>query len=213
MGRPATGSEGINISYDYQQENYFTYRKKPKGHNITAILGNQIQKWDFQTTDLKAQAFSSDNIETFNNVATFDLAGTNTGRSGHSLIGLFSSASYDYKGKYLISGTLRRDGSSRFGVDKRYGYFPSGSIGWRISSENFMKGASSVVDNLLIKASYGTNGNERIGDYNSLLLYSPKAYYNGINTITITQLSNPNLDGRAHNHLILGSMVHFERSF
>lgn len=193
IGRPATGAEGINISYDYQQENYFTYRKKKGAHNFTAILGNQIQKWNLETSDLKAIAFSSDNIETFNNVATFDLAGTNTSRSGHSLVGLFTSASYDYKGKYLVNGTLRRDGSSRFGADKRYGYFPSGSIGWRISSENFMKGASSVVDNLLIKASFGTNGNERIGDYNSLLLYSPGAYYNGINTITITQLSNPNL--------------------
>ncbi len=174
---PANGSEGIDLSYDYQQENYFTYRKKKGVHNITAILGNQTQRWSAEATDLRAIAFNSDNIETFNNVSQLDLAGTNTGKSAHSLTGYFGSLSYDFKGKYLINGTLRRDGSSRFGEDKRYGLFPSGSIGWRISGEDFMKGLKSTVSNLLIKASYGTNGNERIGDYNSQLLYSPGAYY------------------------------------
>lgn len=191
IGRPAQGSESIELSHDYQQENYFTYRKKVKGHNITGILGNQTQLWNYETTDIRAVAFSSDNIQTFNNVATFDLAGTNTFKSVHALVGYFSSLSYDYKGKYLVSGTLRRDGSSRFGTDKRYGWFPSASIGWRLSGEKFMKNVENVVDNLLLKASFGTNGNERIGDYNSQLLYSPGAYYNGVNTVSLVQLSNP----------------------
>jgi TonB-dependent starch-binding outer membrane protein SusC len=190
-GIAARGSEAYDLSNDFQQENFFTYRKKKGAHNLTAILGNQIQKWNTETTDLRAIAFSSDNIETFNNVATFDLAGTNSGRSVHSLVGYFGSLSYDFKGKYLINGTLRRDGSSRFGADRRYGNYPSGSIGWRISGEPFMKNLQNYVDNLLIKASFGTNGNERIGDYNSQLLYSPGAYYNGSNTINLTQLENP----------------------
>jgi TonB-dependent starch-binding outer membrane protein SusC len=199
IGRPAQGSEAYELSHDLQQENFFTFRRKKGVNNITAILGNQIQYWNFETTDLRAIAFSSDNIQTFNNVATFDLAGTNTGKSVHSLTGFFGSLSYDYKGKYLINGTLRRDGSSRFGEDRRYGWFPSGSIGWRISGENFMKNSQSVFSNLLVKASIGTNGNERMGnernpiDYASQLLYSPGAYYNGVNTYSLTQLSNPSL--------------------
>jgi TonB-dependent starch-binding outer membrane protein SusC len=193
IGKPAQGAESMELSHDFQQENYFTFRRKFGSNNITAILGNQIQRWNFESTDLKAIAFSSDNIETFNNVSALDIAGTNTGKAGHSLVGYFGSLSYDYKGKYLINGTLRRDGSSRFGEDKRYGLFPSGSIGWRISGENFMKGLKSTISNLLVKASYGTNGNERIGDYNSLLLYSPGAYYSGVNTMNVSQLSSPNL--------------------
>lgn len=204
IGRPAIGSEGIDLSFDYQQENFFTYRKKKGAHNFTGILGNQVQRWVIETTDLRAIAFSSDNIETFNNVSQLNLAETNTGKSAHSLTGYFSSLSYDFKSRYLINGTLRRDGSSRFGLDNRYGFFPSGSIGWRISNEKFMKGLKSTVDNLLIKASYGTNGNERIGDYNSLLLYSPGAYYGGVNTINITQLSNPNLGWESTQSINLG---------
>ncbi len=204
IGRPGTGSESIDLSFDYQQENYFTYRKKKGAHNLTAILGNQVQRWVLETTDLRATAFSSDNIETFNNVAQLDLAGTNTGKSAHALTGYFTSLSYDFKSKYLVNGTLRRDGSSRFGADKRYGFFPSGSIGWRISNESFMKNLKSTIDNLLIKASYGSNGNERIGDYNSLLLYSPGTYYNGINTINISQLSNPNLGWESTQSVNLG---------
>jgi TonB-dependent starch-binding outer membrane protein SusC len=219
-GRPATGSEGIELSNDFQQENYFTYRQKAGKNNFTAILGNQIQKWNFEATDLRAVAFSSDEIQTFNNVATFDLAGTNTGRSGHSLVGYFSSLSYDYAGKYLVNGTLRRDGSSRFGVDRRYGFFPSASVGWRISSENFMKNLRPVFSNLLLKASFGTNGNERIGDYNSQLLYSPGAYYNGVNTVVLTQLSNPLLGWESTKSTNIGlnatmfkSLLNFEVDF
>ncbi len=204
IGRPGTGRESIDLSFDYQQENYFTFRKKKGAHNMTAILGNQVQRWVIETTDLRATAFSSDNIETFNNVALLDLAGTNTGKSAHALTGYFTSLSYDFKSKYLVNGTLRRDGSSRFGADKRYGFFPSGSIGWRISNESFMKKMKSSIGNLLIKASYGSNGNERIGDYNSLLLYSPGAYYNGINTINISQLSNPNLGWESTQSINLG---------
>jgi TonB-dependent starch-binding outer membrane protein SusC len=190
---PASGAEGLELSHDYQQENFFTFRRKFSRHNITAILGNQTQNWNSEFTGLRAIRFNSDNIETFNNVSALDLGGTTSDKSTHSLTGYFGSLSYDFDGKYLINGTLRRDGSSRLGEDRRFGYFPSASIGWRISSEKFMSGAKSVVSNLMFKASYGTNGNERIGDYNSLLLYSPGAYYNGVNSVSITQLSNPNL--------------------
>jgi TonB-dependent starch-binding outer membrane protein SusC len=215
IGRPATGSEAYELSHDIQQENFFTFRKKKGVNNFTAILGNQIQHWNFETTDLRATAFSSDNIQTFNNVAAFDLAGTNSWKSVHALTGVFGSLSYDYKGKYLINGTLRRDGSSRFGENRRYGWFPSGSIGWRISGENFMKNAQSVFSNLLVKASIGTNGNERMGternpiDYASQLLYVPGSYYNAVNSYSLSQLSNPVLgweSTQSTNLGIVGSM-------
>lgn len=175
-------------------------------------MGNQIQRWNVETSDLRATAFNSDNIETFNNVAVFDLAGTNTSKTAHSLVGFFGSLSYILKDKYLITGTLRRDGSSRFGADRRYGNFPSGSIGWRISNESFMENLKSKVDNIMLKASFGTNGNERIGDYNSQLLYSPGAYYAGVNTIAVTQLSNPLLGWENTKSTNLGLNASFFKS-
>lgn len=192
VGRSATGSETQVLSYDILQENYFNFRKKFGNHTISALAGMSTQKWNDEVSNLQAISFLSDNIETFNNVSELNLGRTNTDKYRHSLLGVFGDLSYDYKGKYLLKGTLRRDGSSRFGADKRYGLFPSFSAGWRISDEGFMKPAS-LVDNLLLRASYATTGNERIGNYESLLLYRPGFYYDGTNGVATFQLSNPDL--------------------
>ncbi|GHB72987.1 SusC/RagA family TonB-linked outer membrane protein [Persicitalea jodogahamensis] len=192
VGRPATGSEFQALSYDILQENYFNFRKKLGNHTISALAGMSTQRWNDEISNLRAISFLSDNIETFNNVAELNLGQTNTDKYRHSLLGVFGDLSYDYKGKYLLKGTLRRDGSSRFGADKRYGLFPSFSAGWRISDEAFLK-SGSLIDNLLLRASYATTGNERIGNYESLLLYRPGFYYDGTNGVATFQLSNPDL--------------------
>ena len=81
---------------------------------------------------------------------------------------------YGYKGKYLLSASVRRDGSSRFGDNNKWGLFPSASIGWRLSEEDFMKNVSSVSD-LKLRASWGKAGNYNIGDYSSI---STLGFYN-----------------------------------
>jgi TonB-dependent starch-binding outer membrane protein SusC len=191
IGRPATGEERNGLSHDIQHENYLTFKKKIGNHNVAAIAGMQIQRWNEEQSTLSATAFLSDNIQTFNNVSLLNLANTNTDRFRHSLTAYFGDASYNYKGKYLVKGTVRRDGSSRFGIDKRYGVFPSGSIGWRVSGEDFMNKYDKVVNNLMLRASYGATGNERIGNYESRLLYRPGFYYGGINGVSSFQLANP----------------------
>ena len=190
VGRPITGSESVDLSHDFQHEDYFTFKKQIGKHKIAAIAGWQIQRWNEEGSGLSATSFSSDNIQTFNNVSELNTAGTTSDRSGHSLTAIFGDVSYDYKGKYLAKGTLRRDGSSRFGSDKLYGLFPSGSIGWRVSGEDFLKNVKSI-DNLMLRYSFGTNGNERIGNYESRLLYRPGARYNGLNGVSPFQLANP----------------------
>ncbi len=191
VGNPPTGSEQQSLDHDFQHENYFTFKKKYGKHNVQAIAGMQLQRWNSEDSRLTATSFLSDNIETFNNVREFNLGQTNTGRSQHSLLAYFGDASYDYKGKYLIKGTLRRDGSSRFGTDKRYGVFPSGSIGWRVSSEKFMRKINDQVSNLMIRYSLGATGNERIGDYESRFLYRPGSFYNATNGVAPFQIANP----------------------
>ena len=120
----------------------------------------------------------------------------------YTLISYLGRVNYSYAGKYLVTASVRRDGSSKFGANNRYGTFPSFDVGWRISQENFMK-SLSWIDELKIRAGYGVTGNsDNIFPYSNLLLIgsSGSAYYNPSNSIfpyppvyTITQNANPNL--------------------
>ena len=200
VGRPATGSENIGIDTDYQIENLLYYKNTfGKSHNVNAVGGYTFQKWNESTSSLSAIAFVSDNIETFNNVAELNTAQTNTSAAARALSGLFGNVQYDYKGKYLFSGVLRRDGSSRFGANKRYGVFPSVSLGWRVSDESFMNGLDKYVSNLMLRAGFGSVGNDRIGNYSAQLLYQPGNFYNGINGVAPFQLGNPDLGWESTN--------------
>lgn len=192
-GRPATGSELQDLTHDIQQENYLTYKKKFGKHRITALAGTQIQQWNIEASRLQAVSFASDIVETFNNVAELNLGQTNTTRQAHALASFYGRLSYNYDGKYLLAGTIRRDGSSRFGADRRFGNFPSLSAGWRISAEPFWNGLRDVVSDFKVRAGFAITGNERIGNYDALLLYSPGFIYNSINGVAPSQLSNPEL--------------------
>ena len=87
---------------------------------------------------------------------------TNTYNPDDKLLSFFGRVMYDYKGRYLISATYRADGSSKFSSANRWGYFPSAAVAWRISEENFMKGISNTLNNLKLRFSYGTAGNNNI---------------------------------------------------
>ena len=82
-----------------------------------------------------------------------------------SLVGTFFRVNYGYKGKYLVEVSGRYDGNSKFPSNQRWGFFPSASIGWRISEEPFMAGAKSWLDNLKIRASFGSTGNGQVDNY------------------------------------------------
>jgi TonB-linked SusC/RagA family outer membrane protein len=92
--------------------------------------------------------------------------------TGYQLLSLFGKINYVFNDKYLATVTLRRDGSSRFGVNNRYGFFPAATIGWRIVNESFMEN-QNVISDLKLRAGYGTVGNQNIGDAASLGLYAP----------------------------------------
>lgn len=193
IGQPATGRERQDLDYDIQQENYLTYKKKFGDHNVSALVGMQTQQWTSEYSEIRAVSFASDLIQTFNNVAELNTGDTRTLKDGHSLLSYFSRLTYNYKGKYLLAGTLRRDGSSRFGENQPYGNFPSASVGWRISAEPFMEGIRGAVSDLKVRAAYAITGNERIGNYDALLLYSPGLIYNGVNGVAASQLGNRDL--------------------
>lgn len=118
-------------------------------------------------------------------------------------ISAFINAQYDYDNKYLLSGSLRRDGSSRFGADKRYGTFWSVGAGWNIYKEDFMD-ANVLFDQLKIRGSYGVNGQDRIGTYPSLGLFSAVTYGDDGLGVIVTQIPNPDLKWEVNKPLDIG---------
>ncbi|MEQ7801221.1 TonB-dependent receptor [Pedobacter sp. ASV1-7] len=168
-GNASTGSAGDAREISVLNENTLTYNKTfNKDHDFVALLGGSYQKNTSRRTNLIAvnNTFNNDILYTLGN-ATINPTGSNTNKSMWGLISYFSRVNYAYKGKYLLSGSMRMDGSSRFGPDNKWGYFPSASVGWRVSEEEFMKGVPAI-SNLKLRGSYGVTGNFNIGDFEYL---------------------------------------------
>ncbi|GAK98048.1 TonB-dependent receptor [Nonlabens tegetincola] len=192
-----------DLTYDIQQENFVNYRNKWGGHSLGAFAGMQIQKYFIENTDFRSRFFANGYIETLNNAIPGTITGDNNANERHNLYSLFGGFTYDYEDKYLIGATIRRDGSSRFGEQNEFGYFPSATLGWRASKESFLKD-SGVVNNLLFKASYGVIGNERIGNYLFTGVLEPGSAYNGLSGIAPTRLGNPELSWEQTESINLG---------
>lgn len=193
IGRAASGSENTSLGLSFQQENFFSYKKSFGDHNVTGVAGIQIQRFRNEFASIASLEFNNDIVQTFNNVTELDASNTLTRATGNSLLSQFGRVTYDYKGKFLLGATVRRDGSSRFGSENQYGVFPGVSVGYRISDESFWEPISNVVSDMKFRGGISQNGNERIGDFDSRSLYSPGFRYNGLNGIGITQLGNANL--------------------
>ena len=155
---------------EYKQEHWLkwmwnaiiTYNLEIGKHRADFLLGTELNR----ETDDWGSAYKEDFI-VLNPTYMWPSAGTGKaqsygGASSYSLISFFGKANYTYDNRYLISFTLRHDGSSRFGKHNRFATFPSVSAGWRISQEKFMSGASSWLDDLKLRASWGQTGNQDI---------------------------------------------------
>jgi TonB-linked SusC/RagA family outer membrane protein len=156
-------SQQNNTSLTYLWDNYFTYDKVfAKDHHLTVLAGSSAQNNRYD--------YMSANIVNFPSSVTQQLnSGTgvaNVGGDGSewALLSFMGRVNYAYQDKYLVTATVRRDGSSRFGKDNKYGTFPSASVAWRISKENFFKEVT-FIDDLKLRAGYGVTGNQNIGNY------------------------------------------------
>jgi len=143
-------------------ENTLTYQINFEGgHALTGLLGYNIQHEATKSANFNGNDFPDDDVKTFNAAARI------TGRTSAeewALISYLARFNYSFKDKYLITATVRRDGSSRFGEDNRWGNFPSLALGWHLSQESFLKGSEKISD-LKIRVSYGRSGNFQIGNY------------------------------------------------
>ena len=182
------------INYDIQQENFVNYANDFGKHSISSFAGMQIQRRFDENFGIGNVPFVSEDIRTFNNAVPGQI-GINSGQTFDTrsrLFSLFGGFNYDFDNRYLVSATLRRDGSSRFGENNKFGYFPAASIGWKVSNESFLKG-NTTISKLLLRASYGVTGNDRVGDYDFTSSFLPGAIYNGISGVAPTRLGNPDL--------------------
>ena len=176
-------SESGSWSFNWQWTNTATYKHTfADDHDMTIMIGTEALK-----NGIGRNISASRNNYIFPNdpntwvIDNGDSAtvGNSGGQGGiNTMFGLFARGDYSYKGKYLVTATFRRDASSRFASKHRWGNFPSVSLGWRISDESFLaKAHDNWLDDLKIRAGYGTTGNSNIGNYNFATQYSNATQY------------------------------------
>ena len=148
-----------------------TYNLEVGLHRADAMVGMEVNRQDFNWSSAKRYELSILNTDyMWPSAGTGKQLAEGSG-DGFSLVSFFGKANYTYADRYMASLTIRRDGSSRFGSNNQYGTFPSVSVGWRITQENFMKKTSSWLDDLKLRYSWGQTGNQEISNTARYTLY------------------------------------------
>lgn len=201
----ATGKSGTANNINYVSENTLNYTAQFNDrHNLSVLAGYTVQKENRKSNSVTGTKYPNDQVPSVS-AATSISAGTSTVQEW-SLLSYIGRVAYDFDNKYLISASVRRDGSSRFGINNRWGWFPSASIGWRISEESFLKSVDLISD-LKLRASYGKTGNFQIPNYGSYALLSSNNYVlNGsvINGQVPSSAPNPELSWEKTDQVNLG---------
>jgi len=191
--RPAEAVNERWTDRDWVIENTLSYNKTfIEKHVLSALVGYTTQKHTYEHMRGEARGFANDNIQTLNAGTMYALT---SDESAYSMISYLGRINYVFDNRYLLTTTLRRDGSSRFGSNKKWGTFPSVSLGWRISQERFMQEITQVSD-LKLRASFGISGNNRIGNYSSIGLLATGFYPTGDalqNTVNPNTMPNNDL--------------------
>lgn len=187
-----TGEQYTARTVNVLWENTLNYNRQFGNHNITGLLGYTVEKNTLNESNILALDFPSDNFETLSQAAQISQPDTYTSRIPTGLISYLGRLTYDYKGKYLFSTSLRTDGSSMFAGGHKWGWFPSVSAGWRLSEESFLKDSQKWLSNLKLRASYGATGNNRIGNFSYLDLLYASNYSFGQGTGTVNLGVSPN---------------------
>ncbi|WP_166670595.1 TonB-dependent receptor [Flavobacterium sp. 270] len=176
-GITAKARIGVNQSFSWLNENTLTYTKTfATKHNLTALAGFSRQKLTRETVTAGSERYVNDILED-NNLgggATANLPGSSV--TDWELESYIGRINYGYNDRYLVTLTGRADGSSRFGASNKFAFFPSGSVAWRVSEEEFMKSTANVISNLKLRTSYGQTGNQEIPQYRSLAALGSNNY-------------------------------------
>jgi TonB-linked SusC/RagA family outer membrane protein len=203
-----TGTNGFGLMAGTQaqkllNENYFTWKRTfNENHTLEAIAGFSFERNATERNAAQGQNFPSEKFRYIGAAAVFP--GNSGFRTAWAMNSIFSRINYNLKDKYFFGVNFRADGSSRFGADNRYGYFPGASAGWRLKGEDFLKDAI-WVDDLKLRVSYGLTGNqEGLGNFAARGLYGAGFNYDGNGGIAPIQLPNPNLKWESTGQLDIG---------
>lgn len=184
---------------NWQTDQVFSYANSfGEDHSVTGILGFSYRNVVDNQITAQGRSFPNYLFQTLQSAAT--PFGVDAIFTTYRTAGYFTKLGYTYKDRYIVNGTLRYDGSSRFGADKRYGLFPSVSLAWRLSGENFLAN-SNVVDELKLRVSYGVTGNQQIGNFDARSLFIGTGAYNNVGGINPSGLGNDQLSWE-ENHTI-----------
>jgi TonB-linked SusC/RagA family outer membrane protein len=149
----------------WEVENYLTYTKEIKGHTFTGLLGQGAEQNTNNTTEAQANGIPFDAIQMIQGVPSGPNLSASTAFEDRSRLSLFARVGYDYKGRYGIDGSFRRDASSRYAASSRWGTFPAASARWNVSEEPFFEPLRNVVSFLKLRASFGITGRDPGGYY------------------------------------------------
>ncbi|MCW0484450.1 SusC/RagA family TonB-linked outer membrane protein [Gaoshiqia sediminis] len=164
-----------NNTDTYIFTNLLTYSREFGVHSLNAFVGHEVYWKNQDNSYYRIQVPYGTEVD-FENVEAYDILADNSNLDAYGIgadsrrESMFAKTSYDYKDKYYLSASIRRDGSSRFGRNNRYAVFPTASIGWTLSNENFLKN-NAKVNNLKLRASWGANGNADILEYAQYSIY------------------------------------------
>ncbi len=174
---------------DYNTNNFFTYNQGFGKHTINVVAGMAFQSYHYDFANVYGQDFPTPELQKL--ASAGKITGGTSSAQDSRLLSYFARADYSFANKYLVGLSGRYDGSSKFGANNRYGFFPAVSAGWVISQEDFLKN-SDLISNLKIRGSYGLAGNDNIPNDGSLTLWQG-APYAGSSGLTTYQLGNPDL--------------------
>lgn len=194
-----TAARGGNFNYSRLLEITADYVHNFNGHSLALVGGFSWQNFLYDGSDISNKGFPTDDAKYYqigNGDATKQYLNVGSYRNSNTLAALFFRANYNYKDKYLLSASIRREGSSRFGANHKWGLFPALSAGWRVSGEDFMKNVSWVND-LKLRLGFGVTGNNLASDLRSIEMLSNGGtfWYNGqyVYTYAVAQNVNPDL--------------------
>lgn len=185
-----------------QLEAYVNYNKAFGKHSVNGMVGYSYLENVYDGFGAQRSGFETD-LFSYNNLGAgynYRLGDVYSYKGKSNLVSFFGRANYSYDSKYMLTGTIRRDGSSRFGANNKWGVFPSASAAWRISGEEFMNSTSGWLNNLKLRVGYGVTGNQDgIGEYKSLSILGvgQDSYYDPVTgtwSLAYSPTQNPNPD-------------------
>lgn len=182
-GLKGNGYNNWDKRFSKVMENILTYNHAWNKHRLTATAVYSWQDFTYEDINLSGSGFENDQTGAWSmGLADKSSVSWATNKYSNKLISFTGRVSYVYDDKYLLTATSRWDGSSRFGANSKWGYFPSVGLGWRLSQESFLK-SNKVITNLKIRSSFGITGNQEIGNYKSLAQLTGSNYTDGSSVI------------------------------